>query len=195
MPDEKQGPGEVTRPRPGHPVSRLSLTCELLDGNAVQDLEAGVQFQGLAAALAHEAHLHGAAGRLGAFHACSGFEEATSRLPGRGYQPLCLRETEAPGRTGFGAARVPGQGRSQGPERAAERLGDLTLLSKTPFTRRFSPGDPGPRYRGGAGASGTPRREASRSAIVQAPALPGVAEDFRSGPDVTSPRPEAGPGH
>lgn len=56
--------------------SRVSLTCELLDSDTVQDLEARVQFQGLAAALAHEAHLHGAAGRFRPLHPCGGGEEA-----------------------------------------------------------------------------------------------------------------------
>lgn len=55
---------------------RVSLTCELLDSDTVQDLEARVQFQGLAAALAHEAHLHGAAGRLRPLHPCGDGEEA-----------------------------------------------------------------------------------------------------------------------
>lgn len=59
------------------PAARLPrgsspLTCQLLDRDPVQDLEGGVQLEGLAAALAHEAHLHGARRQLGAFHAWGG---------------------------------------------------------------------------------------------------------------------------
>lgn len=43
-------------------------TNELLDGEPVQDVEAGVEFERLVAALTHKAHLHGGAGRLGALH-------------------------------------------------------------------------------------------------------------------------------
>lgn len=46
-----------------------SRTDELLDGESVQDVEAGVEFERLVAALTHEAHLHGGAGRLGGLHA------------------------------------------------------------------------------------------------------------------------------
>lgn len=43
-------------------------TGELLDGESVQDIEAGVEFERLVAALTHKAHLHGGAGWLGALH-------------------------------------------------------------------------------------------------------------------------------
>ncbi|KAL0597695.1 Cyclin N-terminal domain-containing protein 1 [Plecturocebus cupreus] len=71
---------------------RVSLTCEFLDGDTIQDLETRVQFQGLAAALAHEAHLHGAVvGRLRPFHPCGSGKQATlgridaPELPDRDY--------------------------------------------------------------------------------------------------------------
>lgn len=65
-----------------HPFPRILLTCEFLDGDPVQDLEARVQFQRLATALAHEAHLHGAAGRLRPLHACDSGEKTTLRRIG-----------------------------------------------------------------------------------------------------------------
>lgn len=40
----------------------LGRTDKLLDGESVQDVEAGVEFKWLVAALTHEAHLHGGAG-------------------------------------------------------------------------------------------------------------------------------------
>lgn len=40
----------------------LGRTDELLDGESVQDIEAGVEFERLVAALTHKAHLHGGAG-------------------------------------------------------------------------------------------------------------------------------------
>ena len=50
---------------------RPTPTDEFLDGHAVQHVERGVEFQGLTAPLAHEADLHGGAGRgLGALHRC-----------------------------------------------------------------------------------------------------------------------------
>lgn len=36
-------------------------TDKLLDGESVQDVEAGIEFERLVAALTHEAHLHGGA--------------------------------------------------------------------------------------------------------------------------------------
>lgn len=101
---------------------RVSLTCELLDGDTVQDLEARVQFQGLAAALTHEAHLHGAAGCLRPLHPCGGGKEPMLKRigglepPARGYhQPYYYGERvkfpPAPfpvGAVGYQADLLPG---------------------------------------------------------------------------------------
>lgn len=51
-----------------HQDWNLGRTNELLDGESVQNIEAGVEFERLVAALTHEAHLHDGAGWLGALH-------------------------------------------------------------------------------------------------------------------------------
>lgn len=53
---------------PGFPPPRPAGTGELLDGEAVEDLEGGVELERLAAALAHEADLRGAGGRARPLH-------------------------------------------------------------------------------------------------------------------------------
>lgn len=65
------GPGPPPRPRPPARAPRAPGTGELLDGEAVEDLEGGVELQRLAAPLAHEADLRGAGARPGRLHAAA----------------------------------------------------------------------------------------------------------------------------
>lgn len=49
-------------------ISTYTHTNKLLDGDSVEHIKRGVQFERLTAPLTHEADLHGCAGRLGALH-------------------------------------------------------------------------------------------------------------------------------
>lgn len=63
------GPGLGLGPSPGpHPTAPRRRTGELLDGEAVKDLEGGVELERLAAALAHKADVRGAAARPRSLH-------------------------------------------------------------------------------------------------------------------------------
>lgn len=192
----------------------VSLTCELLDCDTVQDLEARVQFQGLAAALAYEAHLHGAARRFRPFHPCGSGEKA---MLGR-IAPLNLRHAAITCHGGGGEGKkswpelftlrvvgyqpnlLPGQPWQRQSGRHDQRRGcnrgvrvpKLFLLrSKFSPPQRSSPQDPGSctQDRSTAGAR-WPR--GARPPELPSPSLqllPGPpAEDFRPRQDMTSRR-------
>ena len=172
---------------------RASLTCELLDGDTVQNLEARVQFQRLAAALTHEAHLHGAAGCLRPLHPCGGGKETTlGRISAleprvRSYRLTCCcgEGVKIPACTfpcrnvGYQADLLPGLTRqrqftaqSQGGS-AIGAVGVPMSPSKvavqppTLFTSGPGARHPDPVYRGGTAASGLSASGTSKTAIAQ----------------------------